>query len=518
MDTEWTDAKTLAGLREDLVVTGERPRITVEAPYTGEPLAEIPAGTEADVEAAVTRVREAQAKWADRPVEDRVAVLDRYADDVLDEQGAVMDLAQLETGKARRDAFEEVLDVAATASHYADAAPGLLSSERRRGALPGLTKTTVHHRPVGVVGVISPWNYPVTLAISDALPALAAGNGVVLKPAQQTTHVALLVRRLLVEAGLPPELFAVVSGEGDRVGTALVDHTDYVCFTGSTATGREVAARAGRNLVDCSMELGGKNPLLVLDDADPERAASGAVRACFANAGQLCISTERLYVDDAVYDEFCDAFVGETRALRLGTGFDYAPDIGSLQNADQLAKTTRHVEDAVEQGASVLVGGRERPDLGPYFYEPTVLEDVTPEMAAYAEETFGPVVSLYRVGGEDEAVALANDSPYGLNASVWTGDGEHGERVARRVDCGTVNVNEAYAAAWASTDAPMGGMGDSGIGRRHGDEGLLKYTESQTVAVQRGARIDPGPLPTELWTRLMTAGTRTLSRFPGWLR
>jgi len=158
------------------------------------------------------------------------------------------------------------------------------------------------------------------------------------------------VRRLLVEAGLPPELFAVVSGEGDRVGTALVDHTDYVCFTGSTATGREVAARAGRNLVDCSMELGGKNPLLVLDDADPERAASGAVRACFANAGQLCISTERLYVDDAVYDEFCDAFVGETRALRLGTGFDYAPDIGSLQNADQLAKTTRHVEDAVEQG------------------------------------------------------------------------------------------------------------------------------------------------------------------------
>ncbi|WP_232703074.1 succinic semialdehyde dehydrogenase [Halobacterium wangiae] len=518
MNTEWADADRLADLREDLVVTGDRARIPVEAPYTGEPLGEIPAGTETDVEAAVAQVRETQDAWAERPVGERVAVLDRYADRVLDAQDDLLDLAQVETGKARRDAFEEVLDVATTASHYADVAPGLVASERRRGALPGLTKTTVHRQPVGVVGAISPWNYPVTLAVSDALPALAAGNGVVLKPAQQTTHVALLARRLLVEAGLPPALFAVVPGAGERVGAALVDHTDYVCFTGSTATGREVAARAGRNLVDCSMELGGKNPLLVLDDADPERAASGAVRACFANAGQLCISTERLYVDDAVYDEFRDAFVGATRSLRLGTGFDYGPEVGSLQNADQLAKTTRHVEDAVEHGASVLTGGRERQDLGPYVYEPTVLEGVTPEMVAYAEETFGPVVSLYRVDGDDEAVARANDSPYGLNASVWTADRARGERVARRVDCGTVNVNEGYAAAWASTDAPMGGMGDSGLGRRHGDEGLLKYTESQTVAVQRGVRVDPGPLPTELWTRLMTAGTRVLSRLPGWLR
>jgi succinate-semialdehyde dehydrogenase/glutarate-semialdehyde dehydrogenase len=518
MNTEWADADRLAGLREDLVVTGDRARIPVEAPYTGEELAEIPAGTEADVEAAVERVEKAQESWAERPVKERTAVLERYGDEVLDAQSDLLDLAQLESGKSRRDAFEEVLDVAATATHYADAASGLLASERRRGAIPGLTKATVHRHPNGVVGVISPWNYPVTLAISDALPALAAGNGVVLKPAQQTTHVALLARRLLVEAGLPPDLFAVVSGEGERVGAALVDHVDYVAFTGSTRAGREVAAAAGRNLVDCSLELGGKNPLLVLDDANPEKAANGAARACYANAGQLCISTERLYVHEDVYDDFRDAFVAAARDLRLGGGFAYGPEVGSLQNEAQLRKTVEHVEDAVERGADVLAGGRERPDLGPYFYEPTVLEGVTAEMTVFGEETFGPVASLYRVDSTEEAVERANDSAYGLNASVWTSDRERGARVGQRIDCGTVNVNEGYAAAWASIDAPMGGLGDSGVGRRHGDEGLLRFTEAQTVAVQRGPRVDPGPLPQSVWAKAMTAGTRLLGRLPGWLR
>jgi succinate-semialdehyde dehydrogenase/glutarate-semialdehyde dehydrogenase len=518
MNTEWADAERLADLREALVVTGDRARIGVEAPYTGDEIAELPAGTAADVEAAVGRVRAAQREWAEQPVAERTAVLDRYADRVLAAQSDLLDLAQLESGKSRRDAFEEVLDVAMTATHYADATPDLLAGERRRGAIPGLTKATVHRHPKGVVGVISPWNYPITLAISDALPALAAGNGVVLKPAEQTTHVALLARELLVDAGLPPDLLAVVPGTGEQVGAALVERADYVAFTGSEAAGREVAAAAGRNLVDCSLELGGKNPLLVLDDADPERAAEGAARSCFANAGQLCISTERLYVHDAVYDEFRDAFVAAARDLELGAGFDYGPDVGSLQNAAQLAKTTRHVEDAAERGADVLTGGRERPDLGPYFYEPTILEGVAPGMTVSDAETFGPVASLYRVGDTDEAVERANDSDYGLNASVWTGDTARGERVARRIECGTVNVNEGYVAAWASVGAPMGGMKDSGIGRRHGEEGLLRYTEPQTVAVQRGPRIDPGPLPTDLWARGMSAATRLLSRLPGWLR
>jgi succinate-semialdehyde dehydrogenase/glutarate-semialdehyde dehydrogenase len=511
-------ADRLQSLRDDLVVTGEREQLEVIEPFSGEVLATIPSGTEEDVDAAVERALDAQADWAERPVTERAAVLDSYADRVLDEQEALLDIAQVETGKTRRDAFEEVLDVAQTAAHYADASPNLLGSDRRRGAFPLLTKTTVHRHPRGVVGIISPWNYPVTLAVSDALPALLAGNAVVLKPAAETTHTALLARRMLVEAGLPPEVLLVVPGTGERVGASLVDRADYVCFTGSTEAGRSVAERAGRTLTDCSVELGGKNPLLVLDDVDPETAARGAVRACFPNAGQLCISTERLYVHDSVYESFRDAFVAATRDLELGTGFEYGPEVGSLQSAAQLAKTKRHVEDAVERGADVLAGGRHRPELGPYFYEPTVLADVTPEMTVFDEETFGPVVSLYPVEGVEEAVNRANDSPYGLNASVWTGDRKRGERVAERIDCGTVNVNEGYAAAWASVDAPMGGMGDSGIGRRHGDEGLLKYTESKTVAVQRGMRFDPGPLPVKLWARVMTGAVRLLKRLPRWLR
>ena len=508
----------LESLRDALVVTGEREQLDVIAPFSGAPFTSIPAGTEADVEAAVERAEAAQTSWADRPVTERAAVLERYADHVLDAQDELLDIAQLETGKTRRDAFEEVLDVVQTATYYADAGPKLLESERRSGAIPGLTKTTVHRRPKGVAGFISPWNYPVTLAISDALPALLAGNAVVLKPAEETTHTALLARRLLVDAGLPPELFQVVSGTGEQVGTALVDRVDYVCFTGSTEAGRSVAERAGRALIDCSLELGGKNPLLVLDDADPRTAARGAIRACFPNAGQLCISTERLYVHESIYDDFRDAFVAETRDLDLGTGFAYGPDVGSLQSAAQLEKTERHVADAIEKGAEVLAGGRPRPDLGPYFYEPTVLADVSPEMTLFDEETFGPVVSLYPVESVQEAVERANDSRYGLNASIWTGDRDRGERVAERIDCGTVNVNEAYAAAWASVDAPMGGMGDSGIGRRHGEEGLLKYTEAQTVAVQWGLQIAPGPLPDRLWARLMTGFSKLLKRLPGWLR
>ncbi|NHX37580.1 MULTISPECIES: succinic semialdehyde dehydrogenase [Halolamina] len=508
----------LESLRDALVVTGERERLDVIAPVSGAPFTSIPAGTEADVEVAVERAEAAQASWAGRPLTERAAVLERYADRVLDAQDELLDVAQLETGKTRRDAFEEVLDVVQTATHYADAGPELLESERRSGAIPGLTKTTVHRRPKGVAGFISPWNYPVTLSVSDALPALLAGNAVVLKPAQETTHTALLARQLLVDAGLPPAAFQVVSGTGERVGAELVDRVDYVCFTGSTEAGRSVAKRAGRALIDCSLELGGKNPLLVLDDANPRKAARGAIRACFPNAGQLCISTERLYIHESVYEAFRDAFVTEARALDLGTGFAYGPDVGSLQSAAQLDKTERHVADAIEKGADVLVGGRPRPDVGPYFYEPTVLTDVTHEMTLFDEETFGPVVSLYPVGSVDDAVERANDSRYGLNASVWTGDHDRGERVAERIDCGTVNVNEAYAAAWASVDAPMGGMGDSGIGRRHGEEGLLKYTEAQTVAVQRGLQIGPGPLPDGVWARLMTGFSKLLKRLPGWLR
>ncbi|WP_420028722.1 succinic semialdehyde dehydrogenase [Halorussus caseinilyticus] len=513
---ERTTADALSRLAASVRTEDDRPEIPVEAPYSGSTIQTIPASTSADVLAAFERAREAQPAWADREASERAAVVRRFHDLALDRRAELLDVTQLESGKARIDAFEEVLDVATTARHYAHRAADYLAPSRRKGALPLLTKTTVNRRPVGVVGVVSPWNYPMTLSVSDAIPALLAGNAVVCKPASETPFTALALRDLLREAGTPDDVFQVVTGHGSEAGGAVVEEADYVCFTGSTETGREVARRAGANLTDCSLELGGKNPMVVLADADIETAVEGAIQGCFTNAGQLCISFERLYVASEVYDAFLDRFVRRTRALDLRPAYDYGPDVGSLVGPDQLETVERHVEDAVAKGADVLTGGRARPDIGPYFYEPTVLSGVTDEMAAGCEETFGPVVSVEPFDAESEAIRMANDSDYGLNASVWTEDGERGRDIARRIDCGTVNVNDAYAAAWASIDAPMGGMKDSGLGRRHGDEGFLKYTEAQTVAEQRGAPIGaPRGVPDSWYATGMALALRAMDRIPG---
>lgn len=500
--------EVVAQLTRGVVGSG---RTSSHAPLTGEKLADLPESTPEDVALAFERARAAQGAWAAVPVRQRAAVLLRFHDLVLQRQAEILDLVQLETGKARLHAHEEIQAVAMAARHYGRQAPAYLKAKRHTGAVPTLTKVTEQRQPRGVVGQISPWNYPFELSVGDCLPALVAGNALVMKPDTETALSALWGRDLLVEAGLPPEVFQVVLGEGPVVGPEVVKHADYVSFTGSTRTGREIAASAGARLVGVSLELGGKNAMLVLEDADVEKAAAGAVRACFASAGQLCISIERLYVHESIADDFVQRFVARTKAMRLGTALAYGADLGSLAGPRQLETVSRHVEEAVTKGATVLAGGTARPDVGPYFYEPTVLEGVEAPMAVCAEETFGPVVSIYRFRDEDAVIAEANGTPYGLNSSVWTKNGKRGHAVASRLRTGTVNINEGYGPAYASVRAPMGGMKESGLSRRHGSEGILKYTEAQTVAHQRLIPLAPSfGMDDEKYAAFMTTSLKVM--------
>ena len=295
------------------------------------------------------------------------------------------------------------------------------------------------------------------------------------------------------------------------MGGALVDSADFIMFTGSTATGRKLAAKCGERLIGFSGELGGKNPLLVLEDADLDRAVPGAVNACFSNTGQLCVATERLYVHANRWDDFVPAFIVQVEDMKVAPGLGWEPDMGSLASATQLEKIQGQLEGAVSLGAKVLTGGKARPDLGPYFFEPTVLVDVPPEAELFAEESFGPVVALYRADSDEEAIAKANASPYGLNASVWSR--RHGVKLARQIRTGTVNVNAGYEATWASYGGPMGGMGISGVGRRHSSQGILKYTQAQTVAQQRLLPLSgPIGMSHRTWARIADVALR-LSRF-----
>ena len=482
-------------------------------PLTGQPLAMVPQSGEADVKQAFARARRAQQAWAQTSLDHRSEVLLRLHDIVLDRQDEIMDLVCWESGKARKDAFEETLHVAMTARYYARTAHQHLDTERKLGVVPGLTRVEVNHVPKGVIGIIAPWNYPFTLALCDGIPALLAGNAVVTKPDAQTMLTGLLGAQLLEEAGFPAGLWNVVAGPGRELGGPIIERSDYVCFTGSTATGKLIAQQCADRLIGCSLELGGKNPILVLRDADLDRAAEGAVRACFSNAGQLCVSMERMFVADQVYDRFKDRFVARTKAMALRPGIEWGADMGSLISQDQLDTVTAHVADAVAKGATVLAGGKARPDLGPYFYEPTILEGVTPEMTCFGHETFGPVVSLYRFHDEADAVARANAGEYGLNGSIYSRDTRRARVIARQVKCGTININEAFAATFASIDSPMGGMRESGMGRRQGTEGIRRYTESQSVAVQRLLRFSPMlGMSDETFAKVMTANLRLLKK------
>jgi succinate-semialdehyde dehydrogenase/glutarate-semialdehyde dehydrogenase len=471
----------IRGLTELVVADGSREDFPMIEVFTGAAIGPLPQSTPADVTGAFETARQAQREWAQRPLEARLAVFKRLHELILENNELLVDLIQSGTGKNRRMAFEESCDVPMVISHYLKAAPRLLRS-RRRGPVPVLSNSVELHRPKGVIGVIAPWNFPFAMALSDAIPALIAGNGVVLKPDNKTALAALYGVELLRRAGAPEGLFQVVCGQGPDVGPTLIDESDFVMFTGSSATGATVGERAGKNLIGCSLELGGKNPMIVLDDVDLDEAITSAIFAVFANAGQACMHIERMYIHDSIFDEFSRRFVAAAGALSLGATYDYDPDMGSLASPDQLRRVSAHVEDARAKGATVLCGGRARTDVGPAFYAPTVLTGVTPDMHLATAETFGPVVSLFRYSTDEEAVGLANDTRYGLNASVWAKDLRRATRIGAQLEAGNVNINDGFAASFASKGTPSGGWKASGVGVRHGDAGLLKYTDTTNLA------------------------------------
>ena len=451
----------------------------------------------------VAKARLAQIEWAKVPTAKRAAIFLRFSKLVLAKQAEIMDVLQEETRKNRLSAFEEVLDTAQLTHYYGRHAAKFLKDRKRRGAFPILTKTREVHRPIGVVGVITPWNYPFTLPSTDVAPAVIAGNAVVLLPDELTPKCADLMLALMREAGLPDGVVSIVHGGGRVHGTDLINAADFIMFTGSTATGRIVAKQCAERLIGFSGELGGKNPMLVLSDADIAKTAKGAVRSCFANSGQLCVSIERIYVVEEHYDDFLKAFVAETESMRLGDSKDWEIDMGPLISEKQFVRVRDQVTDAISKGAKLEAGGRVRPDLAPTFFEPTILTNVSDEMELGRGETFGPVVAVYKVANDAEAIARANDTDYGLNSSVWGKSAAL--KAATALESGTVTVNEGFSASFASHDAPMGGMKTSGVGRRHGRQGLLKYTQAQTIAVQRIVGIAPiGKQTNQAFAKLVT--------------
>ncbi len=467
--------------------TPAAPTIDVQNPATGEVIGTVPALGAGDVALAAARARAAQPAWAELGFEGRARLLRRMQRWIVRHTDEIVATICAETGKAYEDALlAEISYGAAAFGFWADAAPDYLADTRIRSGQPlVLGKRLVHrYRPIGLVGVIGPWNYPLTNSFGDCIPALAAGNAVLLKPSEITPLTSLLLARGLRECGLPEDVFTVVTGAGET-GAALVDEVDMVMFTGSTATGRKVAVRAAERLVPVSLELGGKDPMIVLADADVERAATHAVYYSMLNCGQTCISIERCYVEAPVYDEFVAAVTAKVRALRQGVpGAPGSIDVGSLTFPPQLDVVDRHVREALAAGARALTGG-ERPSGPGLFYPPTVLVDVDHDMTIMREETFGPTLPVMRVEDAAEAVRLANDSQYGLSASVFGRDLAAAEQVARQLEVGAVCVNDAVV-NYTALELPMGGAKPgSGIGRRHGREGITKYCRQQSVLVSR---------------------------------
>ena len=460
--------------------------IPVENPATGEIIATVPdLGADAVAEMAA-RARAAQPEWEAYGFEGRARVMLRAQKWIMDNAARVVETIVSETGKTYEDAQLAEIGYAGNAfGFWANEAQGYLADEHVKSSqlLVKGKKLLLRYRPIGLVGVIGPWNYPLTNSFGDCIPALMAGNTVILKPSEVTPLTSLLLADALRECGLPEDVLQIATGRGET-GAALVGHVDMIMFTGSTRTGRKVAAEAAARLIPASLELGGKDPMIVLSDADLERAANFATYYSMQNAGQTCISIERVYVEEPVYDEFVAKVAEKVRALRVGKpeGFGTV-EVGAITFPPQLEIIKDHVQDALDKGAKVLAGGHELPGAG-RFFEPTVLVDVDHTMKIMTEETFGPTLPIMRVRDADEAVELSNNSHYGLGSSVFTRDTKRGEAIARRLEAGAANVNDAMI-NYTVLELPMGGAKASGLGSRHGAGGIRKYCSQQAIVVTR---------------------------------
>ncbi len=459
-------------------------RIASVNPATGEVLGELECASPSDVELAVTRARAAQPAWVALGLKRRIEILREFQAGLHASKSKVAAAISCEAGKPLAEALvTEVLVVLDASRFLIENAWALLRDEvvPHRNVATKLKTGRLVREPHGVIGIISPWNYPFSIPAVETLAALVAGNAVVLKPSELTPLIALELAALLHGAGVPKDVFQIIVGEGSA-GAALVQSPiDKLVFTGSVATGKRIASKAAERLLPVVLELGGKDPMLVLDDANVDVASSAAVWGAFVNAGQACLSVERCYVHRSIHEEFVAACASKAAQLRVGDGMKADTDVGPMIHARQLRIVETQVEDAKAKGARVVVGGRRMQELGPNFYAPTVMEGVTHQMRIMQEETFGPVLPIMAFDDDEEAVRLANDSEYGLAASVWTRNSERGENLARLIHAGTVMVNDVIS-CFGISEAPHGGVKASGTGRTHGRFGLeemvrLKYLD-----------------------------------------